>query len=228
MELLDSAVFGFFVIFLATLFIFGEVMVRVKGLFAVIGILLMTLYFSYHLGAADGTWVIILYAVGLALIVFDGKVTTDGTIAGIGVLLMVFGLAIPAPDLAYGFMVAVAFLIAAPSSYLFTKVFPSRTLWEKMLLKDRLTGEDGYNSMNDSYKELAGKEGTAMTPFRPTGTVDIDGELYSATTDNQWITEDTKVRVVKADGTRILVTPISSDEEKKEDQQTEQSRADQA
>ncbi|MFC4738127.1 NfeD family protein [Bacillus daqingensis] len=216
MEFLDMAVIGFFVVFLATLFLFGEVMVRARGLFAVIGIVIMSLYFTYHLDGTDGMWVILLYAAGLALIIFDGKVTTDGTIAGVGVLLMVFGLALPAPDLTYGILVAMAFLFAAPTSYLFTKVFPARNMWDKMMLKDSLSSEDGYNSMNDSYKELVGKEGTAKTPFRPTGTVEIDSKYYSATSDNVWVKEGTRVKVLSADGTRILITPVSETGEKQE------------
>ncbi|UTR14413.1 nodulation protein NfeD [Salipaludibacillus sp. LMS25] len=209
MEFLDYAAFGFFVVFIATLFIFGEMMVRTKGLFGVIGVVIMAIYFSYHVTAGDSVWIVILYLIGLSLIIFDGKVTTDGTIASLGILLMVLGLAIPAPGLTYGALVAMAFLIAAPSSYLFTKVFPRRNMWEKMTLKDRLTSEHGYNSMNDSYNELVGKTGVTKTPFRPTGTVEIDGKLYSATSDNQWIKENETVKVLSVDGTRIVVVPES-------------------
>lgn len=216
MEFLDMAVIGFLVVFIATLFIFGEVMIKAKGLFAVIGIIIMTLYFSYHLQAGDSFWVVILYVAGLALIIFDGKVTTDGTIAGVGVLLMIFGLALPAPSFTYGLLVAMAFVAAAPTSYLFTKVFPSRTMWEKVLLKDRLTSEEGYSTMNESYKELIGKEGKTKTPFRPTGTVEIEGKYYSATTDNFWLKEASRVKVVEADGTRILVTPMEEEEKQEE------------
>ncbi|MCR6106354.1 nodulation protein NfeD [Salipaludibacillus agaradhaerens] len=207
MEFLDYAAFGFFVVFIATLFIFGEMMVRTKGLFGVIGVVIMAIYFSYHVTAGDSLWIVILYLIGLSLIIFDGKVTTDGTIASLGILLMVLGLAIPAPGLTYGALVAMAFLIAAPSSYLFTKVFPRRNMWDKMTLKDRLTSEHGYNSMNDSYKELVGKTGITKTPFRPTGTVEVEGKLYSATSDNQWIKEDETVKVLSVDGTRIVIVP---------------------
>ncbi|ADU29905.1 NfeD family protein [Evansella cellulosilytica] len=205
MEILDNASLGFLVVFIATLFIFGELMVRAKGLFGILGVAIMAMYFSYHLTAADSLWVVLLYAIGLILIIFDGKVTTDGTIALIGLLLMVLGLALPAPGIVYGVLVGMALIIAAPTSYLFTKVFPSRNMWSKMTLKDKLTSDLGYNSMNEEYKELIGKVGITKTPFRPTGTVEIEGKLYSATTDNQWVTSDQKVRVISADGTRIVI-----------------------
>ncbi|SER69174.1 NfeD family protein [Salipaludibacillus aurantiacus] len=207
MEFLDYSVFGFFVVFIATLFIFGEVMVRVKGLFGIIGIVIMAIYFSYHLTAADSLWVVVLYLIGLSLIIFDGKVTTDGTIAAIGILFMVLGLALPAPGITYGVLVAMAFILAAPASYLFTKVFPKRNMWDKMLLKDKLSSEHGYNSMNETYQDLVGKTGLTKTPFRPIGTIEVDGKLYSATADNQWLKEDTKVKIISVDGTRIVVVP---------------------
>ncbi|MDQ0254395.1 membrane-bound ClpP family serine protease [Evansella vedderi] len=207
MEILDNATIGFIVVFIATLFIFGEVMVRAKGLFGIIGVVLMALYFSYHLDVSASLWVVLLYIIGLALIIFDGKVTTDGTIALMGLLLMVLGLALPAPGIVYGILVAMALILAAPASYLFTKVFPSRNMWSKMTLKDKLSSDLGYNSMNESYKELLGKEGITKTPFRPTGTVEIDGKLYSATTDNLWVESGEKVKVISVDGTRIVVVP---------------------
>ncbi|MBU9712103.1 NfeD family protein [Evansella tamaricis] len=207
MELLNVPSFGFFVVFIATLFIFGELMVRAKGLFAVLGVVIMAIYFSHHLTATASLWVILLYLIGLALIIFDGKVTTDGTIALFGLLLMVLGLALPAPGLVYGTLVAMALILAAPAAYLFTKVFPPRNMWSKMTLKDKLSSDLGYNSMNESYRELVGKTGVTKTPFRPTGTIEVDGKLYSATTDNQWMQPNEKIRVISVDGTRIVVVP---------------------
>lgn len=207
MEILDNASLGFIVIFIATLFIFGELMVKAKGIFAVIGVAIMAMYFSYHLTASQSLWIVILYFIGLALIIFDGKVTGDGTIAIIGLVLMILGLALPAPGITYKILVGMALIIAAPTSYLFTKVFPKRSLWSKLTLNEKLSSELGYNAMNESYKKLVGKSGVTKTPFRPTGTVEIDGEFYSATTDNQWLDAEVKVKVISVDGTKIVVVP---------------------
>ncbi|TMW73817.1 NfeD family protein [Alteribacter natronophilus] len=209
MDILESATIGFLVVFLGTLFVFGEIMVRAKGLFGILGIAIMSLYFSYHLSPDLGMWVVLLYVIGLTLIIFDGKVTTDGTIAVVGVLLMILGLSLPTPGIVYGTLVAFALILAVPTSFLFTKVFPSRNLWDKMTLKDKLGDEEGYNSMNESYKDLVGKTGVTKTPFRPTGTIEVEGKLYSATSDNQWIKADEKIKVISVDGTRIVVVQES-------------------
>ncbi|NEU30724.1 nodulation protein NfeD [bacterium LRH843] len=208
MEWLDSASIGFLVVFLGTLFLIGELLVRVKGIFAILGIAIMAMYFSYHLSGDVGFWVVILYVAGLMLIVLDGKVITDGTVALLGVLLMIVALAVPAPTLIYGALVSVGFLMGGASSALFLKVFPSRNLWAKMTLKDRLTGEEGYNSINEQYLTLIGKQGRTMNVFRPTGSVEIEGTQYSATSGGQWLDANMLVEVTAVDGTRIIVKKV--------------------
>ncbi|QOY36151.1 NfeD family protein [Anaerobacillus isosaccharinicus] len=213
MDILNIASVGFFVVFLGTLFLFGELFVKVKGLFAIIGIGIMATYFSFHItaGSGVGLWVALLYICGVALIVIDGKFITDGTVALLGIFLMILGIAIPTPTVVYGFLVAMALLLGAAASLLFMKVFPSRNLWSKMTLKDRLTGDLGYNSLNDSYKDLVGKSAVTATPFRPIGTIEVDGKYFSATSDNQWLDAGAKVEVLSVDGTRIVVRKMENE-----------------
>ncbi|UTR08474.1 nodulation protein NfeD [Alkalihalobacillus sp. LMS6] len=205
MDWLDSATVGFLVVTIGTLFLIGELLVRARGLFGLLGLGLISVYFLHHLNGDASTWVIIFYLIGLALIIFDGNVTSDGTIAAIGVLFMIIGLAVPAPDMVYSILVGMGTVIGAFASLLFLKVFPHRNMWSKMTLKESLSSEAGYNSINEGYKELVGKKGKALTAFRPTGTVEIDGEPYSATSGSVWIEAETEVDVVSVDGTRILV-----------------------
>ncbi|WNF37753.1 NfeD family protein [Bacillaceae bacterium IKA-2] len=215
MEILNNASVGFFVVFLGTVFLFGELLVKAKGLFAIVGIGVMAAYFSFHItpGSGMGLWVALLYIIGISLIVLDGKVFTDGTIALLGIFLMVLGIAIPSPSIIYGFLAAMGLLLGVAAASLFLKVFPSRTLWAKMTLKDKLTGEAGYNSINTSYRDLVGKEGKTTTPFRPIGTIIIDDNYYSATSDNLWLDAGTAVKVISVDGTRIVVNEIKSKKE---------------
>ncbi|TSB46728.1 NfeD family protein [Alkalicoccobacillus porphyridii] len=213
MEWLDTASIGFIVIFLGTLFLFGELLVKARGLFALLGIGMTAMYFLHHLTGDSGFWVIILYLIGIVLIILDGKLFSDGTVGIIGVILMIVGLAIPAPTLVYGILVAMAFVLGAFGSLFFLKVFTRRQMWSKLTFKDRLTSERGYNSINVSYKELVGKEGKTMNALRPTGTITIDGQPYSATSGGQWIEAEAEITVTSVDGTRILVAKVENKEE---------------
>ncbi|GAE30716.1 NfeD family protein [Halalkalibacter hemicellulosilyticus] len=214
MQWLDSETIGFLFVFLGTLFLIGELFVKAKGIFAILGVAIMATFFSYHVSVDAGMWVVILYVVGLLLIIIDGKVITDGTVALIGVVLMIVGLAIPSPTFLYGVFVSMGFILGGFSSLLFLKVFPSRNLWARMTLKDRLTSDLGYNSINDEYKELVGKKGRTLSPFRPTGSIAIEGRQYSATSGGQWLEANVDIIVVSVDGTRIVVKQIDENEEK--------------
>ncbi|MBM0064350.1 NfeD family protein [Alkalicoccobacillus gibsonii] len=217
MEWLDSASIGFIVIFLGTLFLFGELLVKARGLFALLGVGLTAAYFLYHLTGDAGFWVVILYLIGIALIILDGKLFSDGTVGLIGVILMVVGLAIPAPNLVYGILVGMAFILGALSSLFFLKVFTRRQMWAKLTFKDRLTSDRGYNSINESYKDLVGKKGKTLSSLRPTGTIVIESQPYSATSGGQWIEQEKEIEVLSVDGTRILVAKVEQSEAPKEE-----------
>jgi membrane-bound ClpP family serine protease len=210
MALLQQPSVGFLLIFMATLFLFGEMLVKAKGIFGFIGIGLMTVYFSYHLDLEQHlVWLSLLYVSGFLLILLDGKLINDGSVALIGSLLMIAALAIPSPSILYGVLVGMGFITGAAMSFLFLKAFPARNLWSKMALKDQLTSEKGYNSINPGYKSLVGKQGETQTPFRPTGTVNIDGNVYSAIAEGRWVKPGIPVKVVSVDGTRIVIEEIT-------------------
>ncbi|PSL42307.1 NfeD-like partner-binding protein [Salsuginibacillus halophilus] len=210
MTWLDINSFGFLVVFLATAFLVGELLVKGRGLFALLGVALMAMYFSHHIDTTTSLWVIVLYAAGILLILLDGKVFSDGTVAIMGIVLMIAGVGVAAPGWMYGVLASMGVVLGAASSLGFLKVFPRRELWTKITLRDRLSGEEGYNSMNQAYGELVGKLGRAETDFRPTGTAVIDGEPYSATSGGLWVTKGQEIEVVKVDGTQIRVRPVAS------------------
>ncbi|KAA0549573.1 nodulation protein NfeD [Bacillus sp. BGMRC 2118] len=199
---------GFFVLLLATLFLVGEMLVKTRGLFGVIGLALITSYFIVHNTGDHVIWIVALYVVGLLFVFLDGKFINDGTVAIIGVIMMVAAVAIPAPTILYGILSGAGLLIGGLLSPLFLKVFPSREMWSKVALKDRLTSEEGYNSINSSYESLIGKVGMAITPFRPVGTIEIDGKHYSAVSDGEWMESGSEIVVVKVDGTKILIKRV--------------------
>jgi membrane-bound ClpP family serine protease len=203
--LLDVPVVGFLVIFIASMLLFGEMLVKARGIFAVIAVGLMAVYFSYFLTDENFFWLTLLYVVGLLVIILDAKLLNHGFVALFGVAMMMAAVAIPAPSILYGVLTAIALLVGLSVSFSFLKVFPARELWSKLTLKDRLTSEAGYNSINESYRQLIGKQGVTATPFRPSGTVTIEDASYSAVSEGKWLQSEVAVTVTAVDGTRIVV-----------------------
>ncbi|MFD1038496.1 NfeD family protein [Virgibacillus byunsanensis] len=196
---------GFVITGLGTLFLIGEVLTNMRGFFALLGIGFITVYFSVYLETSSFIIMLIIYFVGLVLIIIDGKLVNDGTLATIGLGSMLTAVALAAPNFFAGMYAVMGVLVGAITSLLFLKVFKRRDMWSKITLVDRLTKEEGYSSMNSSYEGLLNEEGETLNDLRPVGTIRIKNKDYSAVSNGQWISKGTSVKVVHVDGTRIQV-----------------------
>lgn len=205
MDIFSHDWIGFVMTGLATLFLIGEILVNMRGLFALLGIGFITVYFSVFLETNSLIIILIVYFVGLLLIIIDGKLLNDGTLATIGLACMIIAVALPTSSLTAGIYGVAGVIVGGASSLLFLKVFKRRNMWSKMTLKESLTSEAGYNSLSEEYSNLLGKEGITLTDFRPVGTIKIGNKTYSAISNGQWLTKDTLIYVVQVDGTRILI-----------------------
>ena len=192
----------------ATLFLIGEILVNARGLFALLGIGFITIYFSSFLDTGMFFIMILLYIIGILFIVVDGKLLYDGTLSVIGLAMMILSVALAAPGWVAGLYAAIGIFLGGMMSFTFLKVFKKRNMWQKITLFDKLTEEAGYSSINQEYKELVGKIGITLTDMRPIGTVRIDDKDYSALTQGKWLVKNTKVVVEQVDGTKIQVKEI--------------------
>jgi membrane-bound serine protease (ClpP class) len=64
---------------------------------------------------------------------------------------------------------------------------------------------EGYVSIDNSLLLLKGKTGTAATVLRPSGKVDIEGEIYDAVTSGEFIDKGVAVTVTKIEATQLYV-----------------------
>ncbi|WP_010650897.1 NfeD family protein [Oceanobacillus massiliensis] len=205
MAIFDLQWIGFVITFFGTLFLIGEVLVNMRGFFGLLGIGFITVYFGAYVQTGSFILMLIIYFVGLLLIIIDGKIVNDGTLATLGLASMLTAVALAAPDLTSGLYAILGVLFGTGISFIFLKVFKKRDVWTKLALTDQLTSEAGYNSMNEEYKSLLGEEGITLNALRPVGTVKIGKQDYSAISNGQWIEKGSSIRVVQVDGTRILV-----------------------
>ncbi|WP_217586720.1 NfeD family protein [Lentibacillus saliphilus] len=196
---------------LGTLFLIGEILVNARGIFAILGIGFMTVYFTVALETSSLILMLIIYFSGILLIVIDGKLLNDGTLGVIGAACMLTSVAIAAPTFGSGLYAIAGVLIGGLSSLIFLKVFKRRDMWTKITLMDRLTGDAGYNTMTDEYGALLHKTGITLSDLRPVGTVRIEHKDYSAVSTGQWISKDTHVKVIQVDGTGLKVVPLTDE-----------------
>ncbi|RWZ60062.1 nodulation protein NfeD [Halobacillus fulvus] len=193
---------------LGTMFLIGELLVNMRGLFGLIGFGFITVYFSSYLSTDMFIVMMLVYFLGIVLMVIDGKIVNDGTLAVIGAATTIIAVGLSAPNWVAGLYSVIGVILGGAASLLFLKVFKRRKMWTKVTLVDQLSSEMGYNSMKESYQSLVDLQGEAATDMRPVGTIKVNGEEYSAISNGQWITKGDHVKVISVDGTRILVKKV--------------------
>jgi membrane-bound serine protease (ClpP class) len=65
--------------------------------------------------------------------------------------------------------------------------------------------EKGYVSFDLRHKQLIGKLGTAVTMLRPSGRIEIDGEIFDARSDISYINKGEKIKVIRDEAGQLYV-----------------------
>ncbi|RKX76461.1 MAG: hypothetical protein DRP87_11890 [Spirochaetes bacterium] len=113
---------------------------------------------------------------------------------------------------AFGTLVLVLAVISTPLIVaLGLKVFPRTFIGKRFILKETQEHHTGYTTYSsDKYANLLHAEGVAITDLRPSGMIKIGEERYSVVTGGEYIEKGTKVKVVKTEGSRVVVRRIQA------------------
>jgi membrane-bound serine protease (ClpP class) len=87
------------------------------------------------------------------------------------------------------------------------KYLPKTSAFSRLILSQSEKAEEGFVSY-PSEKELLGKEGIAYTTLRPGGTAEIDGRRIDVIADAEYIDRGTKIRVLRVEGIKVVVTAV--------------------
>lgn len=179
------------------------------GLPGFIGLSALFLFFFGHLVAGlTGFESLVLFIIGLGLILLEFFIS--GGIAGIlGFIAVIVSLFMASDNVIHmGISLIIAMTASIVLSIFLIKVFGKRLrLFQKIVLADSTNTESGYIS-NKSRLELIGLEGDTLTDMRPSGTILIEDERIDAVSEGAFIGKGAKIRVVKAEGARIVVREI--------------------
>lgn len=181
------------------------------------------LYFApLYLEGLAANWEIALFVVGVILIGIEIFVIPGFGVAGIsGIVLTVLGLALslvdhmPSDDsfslpdsssfIKAMFTVVVAMVLALTASiYLGGKLIHSK-VFGHLVLSTTQDASQGYVGTDMSETRLVGMYGTAYTILRPSGKVEINGEVYDATAQTGYIEKGDRVQVVKFETAQLFV-----------------------
>ena len=194
------------------------------GLPLIAAILAAAMYFAPHyLEGLAANWEILLFIAGLILIGLEIFVIPGFGAAGIGgIALVVIGLTLslvnnvgfdfsftPSEKIIQSLAIVVAAMvgtlilfIATGSSLIHSKRF------QKLVLTQSMEQSHGYTSQLANFSNLIGKSGKSITILRPSGKIEIENEIYTASAESGYIEKDRPVNVIRNDGVTVVVREI--------------------
>ncbi|WP_174350743.1 nodulation protein NfeD [Paenibacillus sp. JMULE4] len=183
-----------------------EIFVPGFGLPGILGVLGFGLYFfGHYIAGFAGAEDIALFVAGIILLFLEIFVSSFGILGILGALCLFSGVVLSAYNKQMAaWSLGIAFVLAVVIVVIVIRIFRHRGVWNRFILSEKLTAEEGYVSAS-SRKELLGQTGHALTPLRPAGTAVFGEERVDVVTSGDFIPAGRTVKVIQVDGSRIVV-----------------------
>lgn len=202
--------------------IYFELQTPGVGFPLIVAVTAALLYFAPHyLEGLAAHWEILLFVIGVVLLILEIFVTPGFGVLGILgiiftftalVLTMVFNIGFdfqfaPPKALSNNILIVLTSIIVGflASLWLGKKLLITQTRFGSLSLNTELDTEKGFVAQDMRLNQLIGKEGITLTFMRPAGKVEIDGEIYDATSYAGLIDKDEKVVVTRFENSQLVV-----------------------
>ena len=157
--------------------------------------------------------IVICFIIGVVLMVLEAFMPGFG-IAGIsGIVVEVIAVTLTwmshGPVAALGMLLIILSVMAIAISMSLRSATNGRLSKSRLILRETESNEAGYRSTQD-MEVFLGREGKATSVLRPTGIADFDGVRLNVVSEGEFIAMGTEVRIVRIEGSRILVRPIAN------------------
>ncbi len=177
------------------------------GVGGTIGLISLGLFFSgYIINGVAGWGLVILFLIGIILLGLEVFVVPGFGVTGIGGIVAILSsiyFTFPTPNIALS-VLATVIVLSIIGTAIIIKYFGTSRLWYRISLEESQTKDAGYVA-NLGEEELLGREGRAVTSLRPAGIIQIDGKRYDVISEGGFINKDELVRIIKVNGSKIIV-----------------------
>jgi len=150
--------------------------------------------------------VILLILFGLGFIIAEIIFVPGTTLLGLfGLIFTIIGIIIS--YVSFGAGVGTLVLIISVVFGVGVLIYALKSgVWEKFALKGSIDGK-----VNEGEKEdlQVGEEGMTISSLRPMGKGEFKEKIYEVTTLGNYLTADTKIRIVSIKNNKIIVEPIN-------------------
>ncbi|HZJ57736.1 MAG TPA: NfeD family protein, partial [Clostridia bacterium] len=183
-----------------------EIFTKGFGIFGIVGISALALYFGANFIAGYSQWwPIFLFLIGAILLGIEALIPGFGLPGISGISAMLIGVVFASSDPVkgvknLGISSALALVITPALIYILIRTGTFKSL----VLPDAIVGEPEIAKDNKTV-ELPGRRGVALTPLRPSGIISIDGVRFDAVTQGEYIASGTDIKVVQSRGLSVIV-----------------------
>jgi membrane-bound serine protease (ClpP class) len=185
------------------------------GVPGALGITSLALFFWGHWLVRLAGWEeIVLVGLGLALLALElfvipgfgvtGVVGIAAIVAGLGMTMVGSGATWDAVIVAVG-RVAFSLLAALALSLAALRFLPRLPWGRRLVLADELPVGGGFTGATEDPRRWLGKHGTTLSPLRPAGIAEIDGERVDVVSMGGYVDAGQPVEVIRVEGPRIVV-----------------------
>jgi membrane-bound serine protease (ClpP class) len=185
------------------------------GVPGALGITSLALFFWGHWLVQLAGWEeLLLFGFGLVLLVLEIFVTPGFGVAGaLGIAALLGGLSLSlfGAGASWEFIlkavsrVVFSLLIALIASLVTLRFLPRLPFGRRLILQTGLLAGAGGGSAPESDRRWLGKSGTALSPLRPAGIAEIEGERVDVVSEGDLIEAGVPIVVTRVDGNRIVV-----------------------
>ncbi len=184
------------------------------------------LYFAplYLEGLAEN-WEILIFILGIVLLAVEIFAIPGFGVAGIaGIILMVAGLTMAMVDnlvfeggdistainvvMRALMIVIVSLLFAIIASLYLGKKLLTSPVFPNIALRETQQKTEGFTSADPVQAKLVGMEGTAYTVLRPSGKVEINGDVFDAKSEFGFIDKGAQIKVIRYETGQLYVEKI--------------------
>lgn len=196
------------------------------GVPGIVGIASLALFFWGHWLVQLAGWEeLLLAAAGIVLLAVEVFILPGFGIAGVlGIVALVggLGLTLVGAGATWGAVVAasgrvaLSLLLAIGASLVLLRVLPKLPIGRRLVLDTELPVEAGFGSAPDADRRWLGRRGVSLSPLRPAGIAEFDGERVDVVSQGDLIGVGQPVEVVRVEGNRVVVRKLRTPNEGRE------------
>lgn len=157
--------------------------------------------------------IILLTAAGLALVAGEFLIPTLGLMALLATASLVGAVYLAyLSSLTAAIVLAVALALAMPFYlYLLAKVLPDTPLGRRLMLSPPKVDAGTGTPEIAVQSQLVGQHAVAESDLRPSGAIRVAGRRLIATAESGYVTRGSKVEIIKAVGSNVIVREVPTD-----------------